>query len=78
MALAKVGDVSETPVISTSGVHIIYYASDVTPGPIPMEQVHDQLYTEALDDAKTEHYEQEGTSWVEALHPVYHLENWEL
>ena len=45
MALQNVGDVSETPVISTSGVHIIRYESDVTPGAVPLENIRDQAAT---------------------------------
>ena len=32
MSLAEVGDVTRTPVIGSSGIHIIRYESDVTPG----------------------------------------------
>ena len=75
MALANVGDVSETPVVSTSGVHIIRYESDVTPGAVPLEEVHDKLYDEVLESARTEHFNSELKSWVAELKPEYHLEN---
>ena len=74
MALAKVGDVSATPVISTSGVHIIRYESDVTPGAVPLETIHDALYDSTLTERKDSHYEEELEKWTAALNPVYHLD----
>lgn len=76
MALANVGDYSDAPVISTSGVHIIYYNSDVPAGAVSLEEVHDALYDETLESMKSEHYQSELTAWVEALNPVYHLDVW--
>ncbi len=78
MALENVGDVTQTPVISTSGVHIIRYESDVTPGAVPLEDVHDALYEDTLDDMKSEHFNTELKSWIEALNPVYSIENFDL
>lgn len=77
MLLSQVGDYSAEPVISTSGVHIIYYNSDVTPGAVPLEDVRDALYDQTLENMKSEHYQSELTSWVDALNPVYHLDAWE-
>ena len=74
MALQNVGDVSETPVISTSGVHIIRYESDVTPGAVPLESIRDQFYETALTDAKEHHYDEALESWISAMNPVYHLD----
>ena len=74
MALANVGDVTETPAIGTSGIHIIRYESDVVPGAIDMETVRDALYEEALESARTTHFNDALKSWVEALNPVYHLD----
>ena len=78
MLLEKVGDVSETPVISTSGVHIIRYESDVTPGAVPLEDVHDALFNETLEQMRADHFDAELKSWVEALHPTYSIENFNL
>lgn len=77
MLLGQVGDYSAEPVISTSGVHIIYYNSDVTPGAVPLENVRDALYDQTLESMKSEHYQSELTGWVDALNPVYHLDAWE-
>ena len=78
MSLEKVGDVTETPVISTSGVHIIRYESDVTAGAVPLEDVKDALYEDTLDDLRTDHFNEELESWVAALNPQYTLNNFNL
>lgn len=75
MLLENVGDVSE-PVVSGSGVHLIRYESDVTPGAVPLEQVRDALVEEALTTLQEEYYLQQLDAWVEALHPVYSYDNW--
>ena len=74
MALAGVGSVSETPVVSTSGVHIIRYESDAAAGAVALEEIRDALYEETLESAKDDHFTESLTSWTEALHPVYHLD----
>lgn len=76
MLLSNVGDVSE-PVLSMSGVHIIRYESDVTPGPVPLDDIRDQLFDEALTAAREEHYGALLDEWVAAIHPVYHYDAWE-
>ena len=60
-----------------SGVHIIRYESDVTPGPVPLDDVRDQLFDEALTAAREEHYGALLDEWVAAIHPVYHYDAWE-
>lgn len=76
MALEKVGDYSAKPVMSDFGAHIIYYDSDVTSGPVEYESVRDEIFEDAMDDKRSEHYDESLQSWVDALKPVYHLENW--
>jgi len=76
MALAQVGDYSAEPVISASGVHIIYYNSDVTGGAVPMENVREALAEETLATLKTEHYTACMSEWYEAINAEYHMENW--
>lgn len=78
MSLEKVGDVTTTPVISTSGVHIIRYESDVTGGAVPLEDVKDALYESTLDDMRSDHYNEEVEKWIEALNPQYTLGNFDL
>ena len=65
MALAKVGDVS-SPVLGQSGVHIIKYVADVTPGPVPLETIKDVIRDQALDQAKSDLYDQTVNGWVQA------------
>jgi parvulin-like peptidyl-prolyl isomerase len=65
MALQKVGDVSQ-PVLSQSGVHIIKYIGDVTPGPVPLETIKDVIRDQALEQAKSDLYDQTVNGWVAA------------
>lgn len=74
MALSAVGDYSSVPVVTSSGVHIVYYNSDVPAGPVPFENVRDRLYEDALSDAKTEHFETTVDGLTEAVNPVYHFD----
>ncbi|NLF26647.1 MAG: hypothetical protein GX592_02015 [Clostridiales bacterium] len=75
MLLESVGDVSE-PVVGSSGVHIIRYESDVTPGAVPLDQVREALKEETLEKQREEHYAAKLAEWVEALNPVYHYDRW--
>lgn len=74
MALEKVGDYSETPAISTSGIHIIRYESDVTPGAVALDDIRDALYEETLETMKSDHYTSEEEAWIAALNPEYTLD----
>ena len=77
MALAQVGEYSAEPVISSSGVHIIYYNSDVTGGAVALEDVRAELTEETLATLKTEHYTNCMSDWYKALNAEYHMENWQ-
>ena len=74
MSLEKVGDVTMTPVVSSSGVHIIRYESDVTGGPVPLEDIREKLHDTTLQDRKDDHYDDVLSGIVEALNPVYHMD----
>ncbi len=78
MLLEKVGDVSRTPVIGTSGVHIIRYESDVTPGAVPFEDIREKLYETTLDSMKFDHFNTELESWISALNPKYSISAFKL
>ncbi len=78
MALANVGDYSAEPVISSSGVHIIYYASDVTPGAVPFESVHDTLEAEKTEDMRSDYLNEQLNAMTEAVNPVYHTDEWNI
>lgn len=56
MALQNVGDVSE-PVYTSSGMHLIRYESDVTPGAVPLSEVKDKLSESMLTTNKDAAYE---------------------
>ncbi len=62
MAIEEVGGVSE-PVLSGSGIHIIYYNSDVTPGPVDIETVRDTLAEETLSTKQEEAYTAQYEEW---------------
>jgi hypothetical protein len=64
MALGQVGDVSE-PVLGQSGVHIIKYMSDVTAGAVPIEQVHQAIEEQALEQAQNDLYDGTIAQWVD-------------
>lgn len=74
MLLENVGDVSQTPVISTSGIHIIRYETDVTPGAVALEDVREALYEETLTTKQTDHFNEQLLAWTEALNPVYNVD----
>jgi len=76
MALAQAGDYSTEPVISTSGVHIIYYVSDVTSGAVDLESVREVLTAETLETKQSEHFANCMTEWYQALNATYSFENW--
>ena len=64
------------PILGASGVHIIRYESDVTPGAVPFEDVRDALYDETLSRLREESYAAQLEEWVAALDPVYHYDAW--
>lgn len=74
MALEQVGDYTETPVLSGSGVHIICYTADVLGGEVALDEVRDALYEETLEDLKDAHCEEVAAAWLEEANPVYNVE----
>lgn len=77
MALNQVGEYTQTPVVSGSGVHIIQYTSDVRGGEVPLEDVRDALYEEALTNAKQAHSTEVMDGWVAEVNPVYDVDTFE-
>ena len=77
MALNQVGDYTEEPVISGSGVHIIQYTGDVAGGEVDLDVVRDALYDEALETRKDEHVTETIDAWVEEANPTYDAEAFE-
>ena len=73
MSIAEVGQISQ-PVQGSYGVHIIYYMSDITPGAVALDEVREAITESALESKKEETFDNTVQSWVEASHPVYHLD----
>ena len=76
MALENVGDYTTEPIVSTSGVHIIYYNSDVIAGQVQLEDVRDEFYDIALEKARDEYMEGKVDEWTAALKPVYSVDKY--
>lgn len=66
MAIEAVGEVSE-PILSGSGVHIIYYNSDVTPGAVDIETLREELTAEALTAKQDEAYVAQYEEWKKGV-----------
>lgn len=66
MAIEAVGEVSE-PILSGSGVHIIYYNSDVTPGAVDIETLREELTAEALTTKQDEAYVAQYEEWKKGV-----------
>ena len=64
MALENVGDYTTEPVLSGSGVHIIRYESDVTAGPVALDEVRDALYAETLTELQEANVTDTIEAWV--------------
>ena len=77
MLLNQVGDYTEEPVVSGSGVHIILYASDVAGGEVDLDLVRDALYEEALEARKDDYVLDTIDAWVEEVNPTYDAEAFE-
>ena len=73
MSIESVGGISE-PVRGSYGVHIIYYMSDVPAGAVAYEDVHDQVETDALNDAKDAAYETAVNLWLDEAAVTYHYD----
>lgn len=76
MDLENVGDYSATPVVSTSGVHIIYYDSEVISGQKQLADIYDEFLPVALQDAREEHLDELVDGWVEQLAPKYSVDKY--
>ena len=73
MSIAEVGQIS-APVYGINGIHIIYYLGDITPGPVPFEEIADEAASLALEDKINEAYDTQVAAWVEEAHPVYYYD----
>lgn len=75
MDLENVGDYSEEPVVGSSGVHIIYYNSDVTPGAVAMDDIREEFTAMAQEEADNTYFNTRCSEWVSALNPKYNINN---
>lgn len=68
MALEKVGDVSPKTE-GAYGYYIIQYTSDVTEGPVALDEVRDTLMTATLSTKQDTVYDETLTQWTTDLNP---------
>ena len=73
MSIGAVGQISG-PVYGQNGIHVIYYLSDITPGPVALEDIADAVKDAAQEDKLSETYDDQISAWVEAANPVYHVD----
>jgi len=73
MAIEAAGQISG-PVYGQNGIHVIYYLSDITPGPVALEDIADAVKEAALQDKTSETYDSQINAWVEEANPVYHVD----
>ena len=73
MGIEAVGQISG-PVYGQNGIHVIYYLSDITPGPVALEDIADAVKDAALQDKTSETYDNQINAWVEEANPVYHVD----
>lgn len=71
MSIAEVGQISE-PVRGSYGIHIIYYMSDVTPGEVALDEIHDGVAEVALSDKIAATYDEQVAAWVEEANVEYY------
>ena len=65
MALEAIGDVSQ-PVLTASGVHIVYYNSDVTAGAVDFESLREALTENLLTTKQEDAFNAACTEWMNA------------
>ena len=73
MSIEAVGQIS-APIYGKSGIHIIYYLSDITPGAVPFEDIADAVRSAALADKVAQTYNDQVAVWVEEAAPVYYVD----
>ena len=74
LALASPGDVSQEPVRTAEGLHVLYFSAEVPAGPVPLEDVRAALEAEARESLRDEAYETQLAQWVEEAGVTYHRE----
>jgi len=65
-ALENVGDISE-PVATAFGYHIIKYYGDMESGPVPYDEIHDELYNSQLEERQDLYFTEQIAVWKESI-----------
>ena len=73
MILDRPGQVS-SPLRSPSGLHLVEYLSDVTPGDVPLEEVRDTIESQALEIRQRAYYDEQTTAMLEEANVQYYPE----
>lgn len=73
MILDRPGQVS-SPLRSSSGLHLVEYLSDVTPGDVPLEEVHDAIEAQALQVRQRAYYDEQTAAMLEEANVQYYPE----
>ena len=73
MSIEAVGQISG-PVYGQNGIHVIYYLSDIAPGPVALEDIADAVKDAALQEKTSETYDSQIDAWIEEANPVYHVD----
>ena len=74
LSVEEVGGLS-APVRGVYGIHLIYYAGDITPGATALEDVHDEVEAQALQAKISETYGAQIDAWKTELNLVTYPEN---
>lgn len=73
MILEKPGQVS-SPLRSPSGLHLVEYLSDVTPGDVPLEEVREPIEARALEARQRAYYDEQTAAMLEEANVQYYPE----
>ena len=73
MILDRPGQVS-SPLRSPSGLHLVEYLNDVTPGEVPLDEVRESIEAMALEARQQAYYEEQTTAMLEEANVQYYPE----
>ena len=73
MSLSGIGDISGL-VYTDSGIAIIKYAGDVTPGAVPFDEIKDHLRETCVEEAKSSQYNTQVFMWIKEAEVKYYPE----
>ena len=73
MSIAEPGQISAA-IYGKNGIHILYYLGDITPGPVPFEELAETAEANALKQKTDDAYSAQVDAWIEEAAPVYHAD----